>query len=233
MSDKVGLLDERIEIDREAVSRPLIKNRALVKPKGKGQEKFVSDFSKHYPTFSRLMLEDEEVRVRMHQALAWSKFAINLLALSRAPTATREFFTQSETHRLLFHVLLNFMLQNMCYPESEDPTTFGAHVDTCVEHMLMCGEWQERKCRASISAGIEAGRIKKSTWRYDARQTVLWLNPADLTDYLTLTMTLVARGEEGLPQARRSLLAARKKNSNFEADVEAKLRNALEADGNR
>lgn len=232
MSDKVGLLDERIEIDREAVSRPLIKNRALVKPSGKRQHKFVSDFTKIYPNFANLLLTDEETRVRLHQALAWSKFMINTLALSRAPTQTRQFFTQSETHRLLFHILLNFMAQNLCFPETDDPTTLGAHVDTVVEHMLMAEEYQERKCRSIIADGINAGRILKSTWRYDARQTVLWLNPEDVASYLVHTMALFARGSEGLPEARRRLLAAEKKNPNFEADVEAKLRNALEADMN-
>ena len=230
MNFDIGLLDQQIDTDREAVSKPVIVNKSLKKPKGRKKEKFVSDFSKHYPTFSRLLLEDEEVRVRMHQALAWSKFAINLLALNKTPTKTREFFTQSETHRLLFHLLLNFMLQNMCFPEDDDPTMLGTDIETCVHYMLMAEEYQDRKCRSIVADGIAAGRIINSTWRYDQRRSVLWLNPADLTSYLTHTMTLFARGQEGLPQARRSLLAARKKNPNYEQDVEAKLINALEAD---
>ncbi len=230
MNDKDnGLLDRQIDLDHQSAIKPLVINKASVVPKGKVSSRQKSDFSANYSNLADVMLNDAEVRVRLSQGLAWSKFMVKLLALEMAPTATRRFFTRTETHRALFHVLSYFSMEGITHPTDKDDIFFGAFLSQVTEILENTGTSQ-RSISRIIKSGIDDNFILTSQWRYDIRQKVIWLNPEHLVSYLTTTMELFGNANEGLPEARRDLLAAKRDNPDYDVDVRNRLLGALRED---
>jgi hypothetical protein len=160
-----------------------------------------------YPNSYKLGQEDEEVRVRMRQGLAWAKFMCEIIG-QPFQNKTGQFFAKSNTHRALFYHL------------------FKASLDAQLNNLA-------QTCRNIIKKAIDLGLVQVRNPDADRRSRVLWLTPDATHSYLT---TVLKKFDElsanGLPKARRDLLAAKEENPNFDEDVRDKIYGALKADKN-
>jgi hypothetical protein len=187
-----------------------------------------------YPNSYKLGQEDEEVRVRMRQGLAWAKFMCEIIG-QPFQNKTGQFFAKSNTHRALFYHLfkasLDAQLNNLA--RGKQPDRVGVPQYIIQAYMEDAEGKSKQTCRNIIKKAIDLGLVQVRNPDADRRSRVLWLTPDATHSYLT---TVLKKFDElsanGLPKARRDLLAAKEENPNFDEDVRDKIYGALKADKN-
>ena len=99
--DKHGLLDKYIDrvVGQESAS---IEYASEFQIKKAEYDREGADYLKSYPSFNKLVAEDEEIRVRLKQGLAWSKFMLHVFGQQKLRDPAHTFFTRTSTHRTLF-----------------------------------------------------------------------------------------------------------------------------------
>lgn len=193
-----------------------------------------SHFQLEYPNSYKLGQQDEEVRVRMRQGLAWCKFMCEIIE-QPFQNKTGQFFARSQTHRALFYNLFKASLDAQLNNEmrGKQPDRVGVP-QAIIEAKMEKAEGKTSKtCKNIIKQAIELQLVKVRNLDADRRRRVLWLTPDATHSYLT---TVLEKFDElsanGLPKARRDLLAAKDNNPNFNEDVRDKIYSALKADKN-
>jgi len=199
----------------------------------KNGTKKISDYKNNHPNFQRLLAEDEEVRVRLKQGLAWGEFMLSVLTNTEQhkedPVAS--FFTRSSTHRVLFYTLFVTALDRILHcPQGQNPDSIGQAIPEVWSVMHKAEFQSESKIRAICRDAEKLGLIHKTYWRTDKRLKLYWISVKAVDAYLTTILEDFSQANEGLPAARVALVTAKQKNPDFEADVRAKLRAAIEAD---
>ena len=78
--DKHGLLDKYIDrvVGQRRYFWQSIEYASEFQIKKAEYNREGADYLKSYPSFNRLVAEDEEIRVRLKQGLAWSKFMLHV-----------------------------------------------------------------------------------------------------------------------------------------------------------
>ena len=210
-----------------------VKQSGLRKLMEKSGTKTQSDYKKLYPSFQALLAEDEEVRVRLQQGLAWGEFMLSLLTNTEEhkedPVAS--FFTRSSTHRVLFYTLFVTALERILHcPQGQNPDSIGQAIPEVWSVMHKAEFSGESKIREICREALKLKLIHKTHWRTDKRLKLYWISSKAVASYLTTILEDFSRANEGLPAARVALVSAIEANPNFEADVRARLEAAIEAD---
>ena len=194
-----------------------------------------TDYLTSYPSFNKLVAEDEEIRVRLKQGLAWSKLMLHVFGQQKFPDPAHTFFTRTSTHRTLFLVLLREALDQFLYAGSRGKKMgqIGVAVEE-VESALVRSECKNiRSIKRIIAEALALNLIRVKVWPEDKRRKMLWLTPEAMEAFLTDVLGDFGKlADNGLPAARRDLLAAWEANPNFETDIRKKLKNALKSDKN-
>ena len=90
-----------------------------------------------------------------------------------------------------------------------------------------------RSIKRIIAEALALKLIRSKVWPEDKRRKMLWLAPEAMESFLTDILGDFGKlADNGLPAARRDLLAAMEVNPNFETDVREKLADALRSDKN-
>jgi hypothetical protein len=229
MTDQKGLLDRYIEAQAGEEKREIEYEHPF---DFSGPDK--SHFQLEYPNSYRLGQEDEEVRVRMRQGLAWAKF---MCVVINQPfqNKTGQFFAKSQTHRALFYNLFKASLDAQLNNEmrGKQPDRVGVPQSIIETKMENAEGKTAQTCKNIIKQAIDLELVKVRTPDNDRRTRVLWIPPSATHSYLT---TVLEKFDElsanGLPKARRDLLAAKEKNPNYDQDVRDKIYSAIKADKN-
>ena len=89
--DKNGLLDKYIDrvVGQESAS---IEYASEFQIKKAEYNREGADYLKFYPSFNKLVAEDEEIRVRLKQGLAWSKFMLHVFGQQKFSGSSAYFF---------------------------------------------------------------------------------------------------------------------------------------------
>jgi len=229
MTDNKGLLDQYIETQKGEETREIEYDHPF---DFSGPDK--SHFQLQYPNSYRLGQEDEEVRVRMRQGLAWAKFMCEII---NQPFQNKiaQFFAKSQTHRALFYHLfkasLDAQLNNLA--RGKQPDRVGVPQATIETKMEKAEGKTAQTCKNIIKQAIDLELVKVRNPDADRRRRVLWLTPDATHSYLTTVLeTFDQLSANGLPKARRDLLAAKEKNPNYDQDVRDKIYGAYKEDKN-
>ena len=232
---ELGLLDQSIEELEGQETAELIFLKGFQETKGTPY-KSSSDFKLDYPNFEKLVRTDDEVRVRLKQGMAWSKFMLSVLTNRVDKDPVRHFFMRSSTHRVLFYTLFaSFLDQTLNASTRKNSTrpsdSIGVSVARVEEMMGLAEGESPSTIKRIIAEAVKFRIIRKSAWRFDKRKVLLWLVPESMENYLTTVLeAFMGNASMGLPKARRDLLAAMENNPNFIEDVREKIREAILAD---
>jgi hypothetical protein len=232
---KLGLLDQSIEEFEGEETAELFFLKDFQDTEGTSFKE-ASDFRRDYPNFETLVRTDDEVRVRLSQGLAWSKFMLSVLTNRVDKDPVRHFFMRSATHRVLFYVLFVSFLDQTLHAStrknSKRPSdSIGASVARVEEMMALAEGESPSTIKRIIAEAVKFRIIRKSAWRFDKRKVALWLVPESMENYLTTVLEgFMGGASAGLPKARRDLLAAMENNPNFIEDVREKIKEAILAD---
>ena len=229
MTDNKGVLDRFIEAQEGEEKREIEYDHPF---DFSGPDK--SHLQLEYPNSYRLGQEDEEVRVRMRQGLAWCKFMCEVIN-QPFQNKTGQFFAKSQTHRALFYNLfrasLDAQLNNLA--RGKQPDRVGVPQSIIETKMENAEGKTAQTCKNIIKQAIDLELVKVRNPDADRRRRVLWLTPDATHSYLTTVLkTFDQESANTLPKARRDLLAAKENNPNFDQDVRDKIYGALEADKN-
>ena len=229
MTDNKGVLDRIIEAQEGEEKREIEYDHPF---DFSGPDK--SHLQLEYPNSYRLGQEDEEVRVRMRQGLAWCKFMCEVIN-QPFQNKTGQFFAKSQTHRALFYNLfrasLDAQLNNLA--RGKQPDRVGVPQSIIETKMENAEGKKAQTCKNIIKQAIDLELVKVRNPDADRRRRVLWLTPDATHSYLTTVLkTFDQESANTLPKARRDLLAAKENNPNFDQDVRDKIYGALEADKN-
>ena len=230
--DKNGLLDKYIDrvVGQESAS---IEYASEFQIKKAEYNREGADYLKSYPSFNRLVAEDEEIRVRLKQGLAWSKFMLHVFGQQRFRDPAHTFFTRTSTHRTLFFLLIREAFDQFLYAESRGRKMgqIGVAVEE-VESAMVRSECKNiRSIKRIIAEALALNLIRSKVWPEDKRRKMLWLAPEAMETFLTDILSDFGKlADNGLPAARRDLLAAMEANPSFESDIRERLRDALKSD---
>jgi hypothetical protein len=148
---------------------------------------------------------------------------------------TGQFFAKSQTHRALFYNLFKASLDAQLNNEmrGKQPDRVGVPQSIIETKMENAEGKTAQTCKNIIKQAIDLELVKVRTPDNDRRTRVLWIPPSATHSYLT---TVLEKFDElsanGLPKARRDLLAAKEKNPNYDQDVRDKIYSAIKADKN-
>ena len=218
---KEGLLDKYIaKVAGQESARIVYKSEFQTKKDEYDREG--SDYLKSYPSFHRLIAEDEEIRVRLKQGLAWSKLMLYVFGEQKHPDSSHAFFARTSTHRTLFFILLREAFDQFLYAESRGKKQgqIGVSVEE-VERAMVGSEGKNiRSIKRVIAEALALKLIRSKLWPEDKRRKMLWLAPEAMGSFLTDVLNDFGQSvDRGLPAARRDLLAALEANPNYEADI--------------
>ena len=232
---KNGLLDKYIDsvVGQESAS---IEYASEFQIKKAEYNREGADYLKSYPSFNKLVAEDEEIRVRLKQGLAWSKFMLHVFGQQKFPDPAHTFFTRTSTHRTLFFLLLREAFDQFLYAESRGKKMgqIGVAVEE-VESAMVRSECKNIcSVKRIIAEALALNLIRSKVWPEDKRRKMLWLTPEAMESFLTDILGDFGKlADNGLPAARRDFLAAFEANPNFETDIRKKLGDALKSDKNK
>ena len=217
-------------LNKKRDDKPL-PNDKLRKMMEKVGTKRQSDYAKNHPNFYKLLAEDEEIRVRLKQGLAWGEFMLDVLVQKNKFDDVRSFFVRSSTHRTLFYTLFVTALQRILHcPEGQNPDSIGQAIPEVLSVMHKAEFASDSKVRQICREAKALGLIHQTHWRMDKRHKLYWLSCKAIEAYLTDVLEEFAQATTGLPGARVSLITAMQKNPNFETDIRTKLCAAIDAD---
>jgi hypothetical protein len=193
-----------------------------------------SAYQKQHPAFYQLCQNDEEVKVRLRQALAWTKFMLGIYAKPDQINDVRSFFSRSRTHSVLYYTLFRGFLDTQLYgaERRDHPGRIGIPQSICETRMLETENKKIQTVKAIISEAVELGLVNIQRYPNDGRVNVLWLPPTSTDYYLTEILEAFDQNAAsvGLPVSRRELCEAKEANPNFDQDVRSKIETAIKAD---
>ena len=159
MTDAKGLLDRYIEAQEGEETREIEYDHPF---DFAGPDK--SHFQLEYPNSYRLGQEDEEVRVRMRQGLAWAKF---MCVVINQPfqNKTGQFFAKSQTHRALFYNLFKASLDAQLNNEmrGKQPDRVGVPQSIIETKMENAEGKTAQTCKNIIKQAIDLELVKVRT----------------------------------------------------------------------
>ena len=192
-----------------------------------------SDFQLSHPAFYKLGQENQEVRVRMKQALAWAKFMMHVLNYDASKSVARSFFRKNSTHKKLFYTLIRHALDVQLHGADRNKKSDRIGVPQSIvefEMKKVTGK-SSQTVRKIINEAVDLGLVKVREFPEDRRMKMLWLVPEAMENYLTVVCEdFDGLATNGLPAARRDLLAAKENNANYNQDVRDAIRAAILSD---
>ena len=208
--DKHGLLDKYIDrvVGQELRHRSSMRQNSKSKNIRSIKREYNregADYLKSYPSFNRLVAEDEEIRVRLKQGLAWSKFMLHVFGQQKFRDPAHTFFTCTSTHRtLFFYLLIREAFDQFLYAESRGRKMgqIGVAVEEVESAMVRSERKNIRSIKRIIAEALALNLIRSKVWPEDKRRKMLWLAPEAMETFLTDILSDFGKlADNGLPAA--------------------------------
>jgi hypothetical protein len=200
----------------------------LAKGDDKTATKTVSDYRARFPRHADLCLTDPDVRLRLEQLLVWSKIFLDIYCSKKSDETQHPFFSQNVTTRVLFYVLAYTMTDQLLHNE-KNPDSIGVPIVDVLAAMSKAENKSIRSCERILKRAIESEHVFKAHWRYDKRESLIWVNPKHVNGYMTNALHHIDRIvlEAGWRQTRNKVFHRWEQDSKWHDKMAGRLVDAL------
>tara|TARA_R100000655_G_scaffold64329_1_gene102842 strand:+ start:209 stop:832 length:624 start_codon:yes stop_codon:yes gene_type:complete len=202
-------------------------------------DKNESDYKKNFPHHADLLLNDEDVRLRLTQVLSLSEMFLSLLTVEKKGDSMHAYFARSATHRALFHTLSREFARTMLagnehkpWKANISPFSIGVPIPILYVKMQLAENKTQRICQNIVREGVEKKFLHEAINRFDNREKLIYVSPSAFTKYLIKETAMIDEIVErsGIAEAEQKIAEKNKSNPAWKIEIEEKLKIALDLD---
>lgn len=201
-----------------------------------------SDYKRNFPHHAELLLNDQDVRLRLTQVFALSQTFLSLLTAKKKGDAMQAYFARSATHRAMFHTLSKEFASTMLGGEKDkpwqsivSPYSIGVPLNVLLLNMELAEGKKLRACQNIIKDGVALKFLFEAVNRFDSREKLIYVSPHAFTKYLLKETAMIDELVErsGIAEAEQKIAVRNKAHPSWKNEIENKLSAALAADDAR